>query len=133
MGSPKMRKGLPSLNPKGRPPVKLHMQSEEVQALARSYGREAIDTLAGLMRSSESEAIRGAAARDLLDRGWGKPKQSVEVEAGPSQRLLELIDAARLRIAPPMATDTPKSGINAAEAPEGHRQPNRFIILEHED
>ena len=56
--------------------------------LARSYTREAIETLVELMRSGNDERVRGTAAQALLDRGWGKPKvEVVSDEAGYIQAL----------------------------------------------
>ncbi len=70
-------------NPGGRP-----RDEEKVAELARSYTREAIETLAELMRSGSDERVRGTAAQALLDRGWGKPKvEVVSDEAGYVQAL----------------------------------------------
>ena len=56
--------------------------------LARSYTREAIETLVELMRSGNDERVRGTAAQALLDRGCGKPKvEVVSDEAGYIQAL----------------------------------------------
>ena len=60
---------------------------------ARSYTREAIETLAELMRSSKDERVRGTAAQALLDRGWGKPKVEVVADgAGSYVEALRLIN-----------------------------------------
>ena len=76
---PKGRSG----NPGGRP-----KDEQKVAELARSYTREAIETLAELMRSSKDGRVRGTAAQALLDRGWGKPKvEVVSDEAGYVQAL----------------------------------------------
>ena len=76
---PKGRSG----NPGGRP-----RDEQKVAELARSYTREAIETLAELMSSSKDERVRGTAAQALLDRGWGKPKVDVvSDEAGYVQAL----------------------------------------------
>ena len=70
-------------NPGGRP-----RDEQKVAELARSYTREAIETLAELMRSGNEERVRGTAAQALLDRGWGKPKvEVVSDEAGYVQAL----------------------------------------------
>lgn len=70
-------------NPGGRP-----RDEQKVAELARSYTQEAIETLVGLMRSSNDERVRGTAAQALLDRGWGKPKvEVVSDEAGYVQAL----------------------------------------------
>lgn len=60
-------------NPKGRPKVDF-----EVREAARLYGQEAIEKLVDLMRG-EDQRIAQAAAQALLDRGFGKPGQSVEL------------------------------------------------------
>ena len=70
-------------NPGGRP-----RDGQKVAELARSYTREAIETLGELMRSGNDERVRGTAAQALLDRGWGKPKvEVVGDEAGYVQAL----------------------------------------------
>ena len=73
-------------NPDGRP-----RDEQEVAELARSYAREAIETLVELMRRGNDERVRGTAAQALLDRGWGKPKvEVVGDEAGYVQVLRAL-------------------------------------------
>jgi hypothetical protein len=52
----------------------------EMQELARLHSVEAIETAVRIMRTGKSETNRLVAANMLLDRGWGKPRQSVEVE-----------------------------------------------------
>lgn len=51
----------------------------EVQKYARTYSREAIDVLVKWMRDDNPKAAI-LAANSLLDRGWGKPAQSVEMK-----------------------------------------------------
>lgn len=63
-------------NPGGRP-----RDEQKVAELARSYTREAIETLVELMRSGNDERVRGTAAQALLDRGWGKPKVEVVTDS----------------------------------------------------
>lgn len=45
----------------------------EIRSLARSHTVLAIQTLAGIARSSLNDPARVAAANSLLDRGWGRP------------------------------------------------------------
>lgn len=61
-------------NPSGRPKVDF-----EVRQLAREYGREAIEKLAAIMRGDNPSLAR-AACEALLDRGFGKPVQSVGLD-----------------------------------------------------
>jgi hypothetical protein len=58
-----------------------------IESLARSYTDTAIKTLAGIMMEPSAPArARIAAAAILLDRGWGKPKENVELpDAEPRQ------------------------------------------------
>ena len=70
-------------NPGGRP-----RDEQKVAELARSYTKEAIETLVELMRMGNDERVRGTAAQALLDRGWSKPKvEVVSDEAGYVQAL----------------------------------------------
>lgn len=51
----------------------------DVKALAGQYAEAAFQELARLATKAESEAARVAAIKELLDRAYGKPKQSTEV------------------------------------------------------
>jgi len=60
----------------------------KVEELARAFGVEAIETLASIMRSANAPAsARSAAAQAVLDRGFGRPLQSLrhsgEEDAAP--------------------------------------------------
>lgn len=58
-------------NPSGR-----KKDQSTVRVLARKYTREAIGTLASIMKSPKaSESARVAASEAILSRGWGKPTQ----------------------------------------------------------
>lgn len=65
-------------NPSGR---KRSDQSviANLAAEARKYGPMALRTIANICRKGETETIRLAAANSLLDRGYGKAAQSVEL------------------------------------------------------
>jgi hypothetical protein len=65
---------------KGRPKGATNKATREIKEIAQPYGPEAIATLAEIMRHSESEPARVAAANALLDRGYGKPSQTVAVD-----------------------------------------------------
>jgi hypothetical protein len=51
----------------------------DIKALAQQYGPQAIETLATLMQSADSAQAQIAAAKELLDRGYGKATQLTEV------------------------------------------------------
>src|SRR5882724_11447954 len=86
----KFCKGI-SGNPGGRPKV-----LGEVQELARQYAPTAIVELARLALKAKSETARIAAIRELLDRGYGRSRQAMEITApagDPLQLLFEELDA----------------------------------------
>ena len=67
-------------NPGGRP-----KDVAEVRSLARQHGPGAIEKLAELM-GSDNERTAVAACEAILNRGYGRPAQSVSVsgeESGP--------------------------------------------------
>ena len=50
----------------------------DIGALAREYTTLALNTLEKIARAGKSEAARVTAATNLLDRGYGKPKQTID-------------------------------------------------------
>ena len=57
-------------------------QTLDVKELAMDYTANAVETLASIMQDSEeAAAARVAAAREILDRAHGKPKQAVDLDA----------------------------------------------------
>lgn len=73
-GNPAWTKGGVSPNPGGRP-----KDYKEVAAFAKKFTEEAILALADLMRNAENESARVRAAEILLERGWGKPRQDIDI------------------------------------------------------
>jgi hypothetical protein len=74
-GNPAWRKGGVSPNPGGRPAV-----IRDLRKAAQGYSAEALETLASVMRDQASPpAAKVAAARELLDRGFGKAVQALDV------------------------------------------------------
>ena len=53
----------------------------DIKALAQVHAVVAIAELARLATKSDSDAARVAAIKEILDRGYGKPKQSLDVDA----------------------------------------------------
>lgn len=52
----------------------------DIRSLARSHTATAINTLAGIMEQKDAPpAARVSAAVALMDRGWGKPSQIVDM------------------------------------------------------
>ena len=62
-------------NPGGRP-----RQLASVMHEVRWHTFEAIHTLLKLMRAAESESVRLNAAEAILNRGWGRPIQALQVD-----------------------------------------------------
>ena len=62
----------------------------EIKAIAGAYTQEAIETLAKIMRDSESDAARVAAVKEILDRGHGKARQAVDVDGALAMTVTEI-------------------------------------------
>lgn len=65
----------------GRQKGTLNKATREIKEIAQKYGAEAIDVLVKIMRSSENEASRVSAIKELLDRGYGKASQPLSNDA----------------------------------------------------
>jgi hypothetical protein len=66
----------------------------DVGSLARSYTTRSIEILGGLQETSPEDSVKVAAARVLLDRGWGKPKETTEftgANGGPLEFIVRTI------------------------------------------
>ena len=86
-----------STSGQGRPKGALNRATLEVREAARAYTAEAIGTLATIMRHGTTEAAQILAAKELLDRGYGRPAQAA---SEPEPTLIEArpmsLDVARL-------------------------------------
>jgi hypothetical protein len=71
----------------GRPKGSRNKVTADIKAIAQSFGEEAIKGLIEISRDTEApHAARVAAFREVLDRGYGKAKQGIEMtgeEGGP--------------------------------------------------
>jgi hypothetical protein len=65
-----------------QPPKKKGMRKSELQSKARGLGELALQTLSSIMASEGPSPIRLAAAREVLDRGFGRPRIA---EADPAK------------------------------------------------
>jgi hypothetical protein len=92
-GNPKWVKGQ-SGNPGGRPKA-----DYRIKELAKEKTPLALNTLAYVCEHGENEGARVAAAEALLNRGWGKPTQTIEANVthavAADMTDEELIDIAR--------------------------------------
>ena len=83
-------------NPGGRP-----KEDAEVKKLARGYGKKAIEKLAALL-DSEDPRIQVSAAQAILDRGFGKPAQSMTVSGDEDN---PLVIAGGIKLVRPESSD----------------------------
>lgn len=74
-------------NPGGRPKLAM-ADGRSLRDIAREYTQTAIEALADVIGDEESPpAARVSAATALLDRGWGRPSQSVELSGPEGQAI----------------------------------------------
>lgn len=66
----------------------------EVKLIAQQYGADAITTLVDIMQKSETDTARISAAKELLDRGYGKATQPL-TGAGDSPLIPAVIQFVR--------------------------------------
>ena len=71
----------------GRPKGAVNKATASVREAAQEFTVEALSTLASIMRSeSHPAAARVSAASAILDRGHGKPTQSLDVDMNAEVR-----------------------------------------------
>ncbi len=73
----------------GRKPGVPNKATAEVKDLARVHGAAAIKRLSELLTGAESEQAQVAAAKELLDRGYGKASQPIEHSGTLVEELLD--------------------------------------------
>lgn len=78
----------------GRPKGSPNRATRDVKEAAREYTSEALRTLANIVRRGKTEQARVAAAKELLDRGYGKATTHIEANVN----LLERMDAGERAI-----------------------------------
>ena len=68
----------------GRPAGAANKLTRPVKALAASYGPASISRLVQLRDGAASEQVRFAAAKELLDRAYGRPRQEIDLTGDKS-------------------------------------------------
>ena len=101
-GRPGRPKGLPKSG--GRKPGVPNKVTADIKALAQSHGPYAIEKLVSILGSDAPPAAIVAAARELLDRGYGKATQPISGDdskppIGVLQRTINMSDEDLVRIA----------------------------------
>lgn len=82
-GNGRFVKGTAAANPGGRP-----KSNHKIAELARQHTELALKTLAEICGDEDApHSARVSAASALLDRGWGKPPQAMEVSGRDGQPL----------------------------------------------
>ena len=75
---------------------------------ARTFTREALDTIANVMQDENTPSdARIRAAEALLNRGWGKPPASLDVNAQVGFGVVNIADAIRQATAERLAGSGP--------------------------
>jgi len=75
-----------------RPKGKTNMPTD-VRSLARAHTRNAIHILQGIMNSDAQPGMtRVAAAKVLLDRGWGRPSETHHIDVNGETTLLKVVN-----------------------------------------
>lgn len=72
----------------GRPAGVPNRITRPVKELAASYGPASIARLVQLRDGAASEQVRFAAAKELLDRAYGRPRQEIEMNDGKSLTII---------------------------------------------
>ena len=95
--APGRKKGTPKTG--GRLKGTPNKVTVAVREAALQHAPEAIAELARLMKKGESEQVRIAACREILDRAYGKTRQSVEHTGHDSGPIVvnEISDKERMR------------------------------------
>lgn len=79
----------------GRPKGALNRLTRPVKELAADQGSASIERLVWLRDHAESEQVQFAASRELLDRGFGRARQEIDVNADNEIRVIIQRDASR--------------------------------------
>lgn len=95
----------------GRPVGAVSQERKALRELAQAHTEDAVGALAGLCNdATQPGMVRVSAASALLDRGHGRPHQSIDVEGGP------------------LVTPDPAALIALSEAMERSRMERRAVM-----
>ena len=113
----------------GRKRGSLNKKTIEAQAIARGYGKLAMDTLVKLCRDGTSDSIRLGASLALLDRGYGKPAQFIETKDATPLTDVTNLELAR-RVAYLLQVGAKEGGVGGDSAASGEERsdPNEIFL-----
>lgn len=81
----------------GRQKGSRNVLTADIKAIASVHGKAAIAKLARLMEHAESEQAQVAACKEILDRAYGKPSQTIagdkDAPLFPSKITVEFVGA----------------------------------------
>jgi len=78
--------------PRGRPKGSPNKVKMDIKAAAALHGKQALERLVHLMNRASQESVQVAAAKEILDRAYGKPTQTIAGdEDAPIKTVLELM------------------------------------------
>lgn len=81
----------------GRPQGAVNKATADIREAAQQFTNDALEVLVEVMKHGDSAAARVAAANAVLDRGHGKPKQSVEATGAEGAPLLPAVNVSFVR------------------------------------
>ncbi len=87
----------------------------EVRGAAQQYTVEALEGLAQIARTSDSDAAKVAAWKAILDRGHGRPAQEV-VLGGPEGGAIEVKEVSMIEVARRIAFVLAQAAIATGDA-----------------
>lgn len=66
--------------------------TRSLKEIAREYTTEAVEALVGIIRDSDSDAAKVSAAKEILDRGYGKASMVLtgDEDGGPIRAVTEI-------------------------------------------
>lgn len=71
-----------------------YLTPKQVENFARRYTNVAFRTLIHLAQHSKHDSVRRAAANDLLDRGWGKPTQQLNINDERDGDMIKILEGS---------------------------------------
>jgi hypothetical protein len=81
----------------GRVKGSRNKQTADLQLLARVYTAQALDTIARVMVMGDTDAAKVMAAKELLDRGYGKAAQAVTLSGNLTVTSVKILEDMRSR------------------------------------